>query len=131
MPNNEAQVNESAPRLRRKRAGLKRPERRLGERDRRLLEATMKYRGEFMNVELFDLSETGAYIVAPCVPAFAESVTLTVELVHLGATVMITGRVRRVGLSSRVLERSGGFAIQFTRFYSDWGRNNLRQHLAA
>ena len=130
MPKLEARVNHSEPRRPRRTRSL-RPERRDGERDRRLLDATMKYRGEFMKVELYDLSESGAYIVAPCMPAYSDSVTITIELFHLGATVMITGRVRRIDLSSRALERRGGFAIEFTRFYSTWGRDNLRQHLAA
>lgn len=105
--------------------------RRTGYRDRRMLDATLKYRGEYMQVDLFDLSESGAYLVGPCTPTLADSVTINIELPHLACTVMITGRVRRVGLSSRALERQGGFGIEFTRFYTQVGQNSLEQYLAA
>ncbi len=104
--------------------------RRTAERDRRLLDGTMKYRGQFHHVELRDLSASGAYAVAPVTPALTDSITLSIDMPHLGSTVMVTGRVRRVGLSSRALERAGGFAIEFTRFYTPVGRQTLGAHLA-
>ena len=120
---------EAAPlaRIRLARKSIK--ERRTRDRDRRLLEATMKYRGQFHHVEVRDLSLSGAYAVAGLTPDLADSVTLNIELPHLGGTVMITGRVRRVGLGSRALERQGGFGIEFTRFYTSVGRQTLQHHL--
>ena len=104
-------------------------ERRTKGRDRRLLEATMKYRGEFHHVEVRDLSLAGAFAIAPVIPVLADSITLNIELPLTGETVMITGRVRRVGLSSRSLEQPGGFGLEFTRFYSSLGRQCLEHHL--
>ena len=106
-------------------------ERRTKNRDRRLLEATMKYRGEFHHVEVRDLSLAGAFAVAPVIPGLADSITLNIDLPHMGGTVMITGRVRRVGLGSREFEREGGFGLEFTRFYSSVGQETLQQHLDA
>ena len=104
-------------------------ERRTKGRDRRLLGATMKYRGQFHHVEVRDLSLAGAFAVAPVIPGLADSITLNIELPLTGQTVMITGRVRRVGLTNRALEQPGGFGLEFTRFYSHLGRQSLEQHL--
>jgi len=104
-------------------------ERRTKSRDRRLLDATMKYRGQFHHIEVRDLSLAGAFAVAPVTPEMADSITLNIELPLLGSTVMITGRVRRVGLSSRAMERAGGFGVEFTRFYSSVGLESLQHHL--
>lgn len=106
------------------------PERRVAARDRRLLEATVKYRGQFHHLEVHDLSESGAWAIGPFVPALADALTLNIDMPHLGGSVMITGRVRRVGLSNRALARQGGFGIEFTRFYSPVGRQTLQSHLA-
>ena len=106
-------------------------ERRSGNRDRRILEATMKYRGGFHHVDVHSLSESGLYVVGSIMPRMTDSITLNIDLPHLGGSVMITGRVRRVGLGSRALERQGGFGIEFTRFYTTVGRQTLLQHLYA
>jgi hypothetical protein len=106
------------------------PDRRGGQRDRRMLEATVKYQGQFHHLEVHNLSETGAYAVAPFTPMLADSLTLNIDMPHLGGSVMISGRVRRIGLSSRALQRQGGFGIEFTRFYSPAGRQCLSAHLA-
>jgi Tfp pilus assembly protein PilZ len=108
-----------------------RRERRGGQRDRRLLEGTMKYRGDFAQVEIVNLSDGGAYVVANQTPELADLVTLNIELPCLGCSVMISGRVRRVAPGSRAIPRAGGFGVQFTRFYSRVGRDSLQQHLAA
>ena len=131
MPSQDQTVNASKQPGRPRRLRSKRPERRLGERDRRLLDATMKYRGEFVKVELYDLSETGAYVVAPDMPMLCDSVTFTIDRPQQACAIMITGRVRRVGLSCRALAKRGGFGVEFTRFYSKVGRMSLEQHLAA
>jgi hypothetical protein len=44
---------------------------------------------------------------------------------------MVTGRVRRVSLSSKLLPKSGGFGVEFTRFYTRVGLEELKNHLAA
>ncbi len=104
-------------------------DRRSSGRDRRVLDGTMKYRGEFHHVEIHNISESGVWAVAPVTVGLADSVTLNVDLPELGGSVMITGRVRRVGLSSRELDREGGFALQFTRFYTGEGKRVLKTHL--
>ena len=111
----------------------KRPnrERRAGRRDRRFLEGTMKYRGDFIPVEVIDLSEHGAYLLAPIMPELCDIVTINIGLAGLGNSVMISGRVRRVALGSRVMARPGGFGIQFTRFYTRVGHHALQEHLVA
>lgn len=111
---------------------VKRPtkERRAGSRDRRLLDGTMKYRGEFTGVEVINLSQHGAFIQAPFTPELYDIVTLTIGLPDSGS-VMISGRVRRVSLHSKVLQRQGGFGIEFTRFYTTVGKSELGSHLAA
>ena len=111
----------------------KRPnrERRAGRRDRRVLEGTMKYRGEYIVVEVIDLSEHGAYVLAPIMPDLCDVVTLNIGLAGIGNSVMITGRVRRVALGSRIMCRPGGFGVQFTRFYTRVGRHALEEHLVA
>ena len=111
----------------------KRPnrERRAGHRDRRVLEGTMKYRGDFIPVEVIDLSEHGAYLLAPIMPELCDIVTINIGLAGLGNSVMISGRVRRVALGSRVMSRPGGFGVQFTRFYTRVGRHALQEHLVA
>jgi Tfp pilus assembly protein PilZ len=106
-------------------------ERRGAERDRRILEGTMKYQGQYMTVEVVDVSENGAYVVAPTMPEFSDCVTLSIGLPQLGGSVMVTGRVRRVAMSSRALSRPGGFGIQFTRYYTSTGKDTLHAHLAA
>ena len=112
---------------------VKRPnrERRAGHRDRRVLEGTMKYRGDFIPVEVIDLSENGAYLLAPIMPELCDIVTINIGLAGLGNSVMISGRVRRVALGSRVMSRPGGFGVQFTRFYTRVGRHSLQEHLVA
>jgi hypothetical protein len=107
----------------------KRRNRRTADRDRRMLDGTLKYRGQFLEVELHNLSESGAFAVAPITPRLADLVTINIDLPELGRTVMITGRVRRVGLSSRALSLPGGFGIEFTRFYSQDGQKTLHEHL--
>lgn len=111
----------------------KRPgrERRAGRRDRRVLEGTMKYQGDFIPVEVIDLSEHGAYVLAPIMPELCDIVTLNIGLAGIGNSVMISGRVRRVALGSRVMSRQGGFGVQFTRFYTRVGRHALQEHLVA
>ena len=111
----------------------KRPgrERRAGRRDRRVLEGTMKYQGDFIPVEVIDLSEHGAYVLAPIMPELCDIVTLNIGLAGIGNSVMISGRVRRVALGSRIMSRPGGFGIQFTRFYTRVGRHALQEHLVA
>lgn len=111
----------------------KRPnrERRAGRRDRRVLEGTMKYQGDFIPVEVIDLSEHGAYVLAPIMPELCDIVTINIGLAGIGNSVMISGRVRRVALGSRVMSRPGGFGIQFTRFYTRVGRHALKEHLVA
>jgi hypothetical protein len=111
----------------------KRPsrERRAGRRDRRVLEGTMKYQGDFIPVEVIDLSEHGAYVLAPIMPELCDIVTINIGLAGIGNSVMISGRVRRVALGSRVMSRPGGFGIQFTRFYTRVGRHALKDHLVA
>ncbi|HOX42346.1 MAG TPA: PilZ domain-containing protein [Myxococcota bacterium] len=107
-------------------------DRRGSRRDRRVLDATLKYAGRFSEVEVLDLSERGAFVVADDeVPVLADTLTLAVELPEEGTSVLVVGRVRRVGLSSRELGRRGGFGVEFTRFYSDGGRRSLSRHLAA
>lgn len=108
-----------------------RRDRRAGQRDRRLLNGTMKYRGEFVHVEVMNLSQAGAYVVATQTPALSDSVTLSILLPCCGSTLTVTGRVRRVGLGSRALSQPGGFGVQFTRFFSQVGREDLHHHLAA
>lgn len=102
-------------------------ERRERDRDRRVLDGTLKYRGEFHAVEVLNVSEAGAFAVAPITPDLADAITLNIQLPD--GSVMITGRVRRVGLSSRNPERQGGFGIEFTRFYTPIGRESLCTHL--
>ncbi len=122
----------AAPLARIRLARQARAERRQGERDRRVLGATLKYAGRFSEVEVLDLSEGGAFVVAEDeVPALADALTLAVELPGEGTSVLVIGRVRRVGLTSRELDRRGGFGIEFTRFYSEAGRQSLSRHLAA
>ncbi len=104
-------------------------ERRSSGRDMRMLDGTMKYRGEFHHVEIHNISESGAWAVAPVTVGLSDCVTINVDLPELGGTVMITGRVRRVGLSSRALDRQGGFGLQFTRFYTGEGKAVLKTHL--
>ena len=106
-------------------------ERRQTGRDRRILEGTMKYQGQYLQVEVADVSESGAYIVAAAMPELADCVTLSIGLPGIGGSVMVSGRVRRVGLSSRALRRPGGFGIQFTRYFTSVGRDTLKEHLAA
>lgn len=106
-------------------------ERRAGRRDRRVLEGTMKYQGDYISIEIIDLSEHGAYILAPIMPELCDIVTLNIGLVGVGNSVMISGRVRRVALGSRVMCRPGGLGIQFTRFYTRVGRHALKEHLVA
>jgi Tfp pilus assembly protein PilZ len=112
-------------------ASRKTPERRDSNRDRRILEGTMKYMGEFLTVEVLNVSENGAYVVAPVMPSMTDSVTIAINLPELGGSVMVAGRVRRVTIGSRVLQRPGGFGIQFTRYYTPVGQSILREHLAA
>jgi len=106
-------------------------ERRMARRDRRILEATMKYQGNFVNIEVIDVSESGAYVIAPVLPEFADCVTLAIGLPEVGSSVMVSGRVRRVGLGSRALRQRGGIGIEFTRYYTATGRDCLKRHLAA
>jgi Tfp pilus assembly protein PilZ len=90
----------------------------------------MKYCGDFLAVEVFNLSKRGAFVVANRVPELSDSVTLAIDLPQ-GDSVMVSGRVRRVALGSRAISRPGGFGVEFTRFYTQVGRENLNQHLAA
>ncbi len=105
-------------------------DRRATHRDRRPLEATMKFGGMFSRVVVANLSEGGAYIITPALPALSDSITLNITLPEEGASVMVSGRVRRVALSSKALQTPGGFGVEFTRFYSPAGRLNLLRHLA-
>jgi Tfp pilus assembly protein PilZ len=107
-----------------------RHERRKGRRDRRILDATMKYQGTFSDVEVRDVSQSGAYVVAEAVPSLSDTVTLALDLPSFGGSVLISGRVRRVTLSSRLYERDGGFGVQFTHFYSYSGKEILCKHLS-
>ncbi len=106
-------------------------ERRSSERDRRLLEGTIKYQGRFFPVEILDLSENGAFLSAPVLPEWSDSVTLVVCLPDGVNSVMVSGRVRRFGLGSRNQDRSGGFGVQFTRFFTRAGQESLHRHLVA
>lgn len=103
-------------------------ERRASRRSRILLEGTIKYAGQFVPVEVTDLSESGAMVRCPLLPEFSDSATLAIVLPD-GSPVTVTGRVRRFALGSR--ECYGGFGIEFTRFYTQTGRESLRRHLAA
>jgi hypothetical protein len=95
------------------------------------MDGTMKYQGEYISVEVIDLSEHGAYVLAPIMPELCDVVTLNIGLSGVGDSVMISGRVRRVTLGSRIMRRPGGFCIQFTRFYTRVGRHALKEHLVA
>ncbi len=103
-------------------------ERRTSGRSRILLEGTLKYAGQFVQVDITDLSESGAMVRCPVLPEFSDSATLAIRLPD-GGPIMVTGRVRRFSLGSR--ECCGGFGIEFTRFYTQSGREMLREHLAA
>lgn len=105
------------------------PERREGNRDRRVLDATMKYQGAYSGVEVLDVSESGAFVVAGAVPNLSDTVTLALDLPSLGGSIMVSGRVRRVTMGSRIYKRDGGFGVQFTHFYSHSGEQLLRQHI--
>jgi Tfp pilus assembly protein PilZ len=105
-------------------------ERREGWRDRRILDATMKYQGIFSGVEVRDVSQSGAYVVAEAVPNLSDTVTLALDLPTVGGMVLVSGRVRRVTIGSRVNARDGGFGVQFTQFYSHSGKDILRKHLS-
>jgi len=105
--------------------------RRAGQRDRRLLSGTMKYRGEFTTIEVMNLSEAGAYVVASQTPALSDCVTLSIPLPCCGGGLTVIGRVRRVAPGSRALSQPGGFGLQFTRFFSSVGRADLQRHLVA
>jgi Tfp pilus assembly protein PilZ len=104
-------------------------ERREGQRDRRILDATMKYQGAFSGVEVRDVSQSGAYVVADAVPCLSDTVTLALDLPSLGGSILVSGRVRRVTIGSRLYKRDGGFGVQFTHFYSYSGEEILRRHL--
>jgi PilZ domain. len=104
-------------------------ERREGQRDRRILDATMKYRGTFSGVEVRDVSQSGAYVVADAVPCLSDTITLALDLPTLGGSVLVSGRVRRVTIGSRIFERDGGFGVQFTHFYSHSGKDILHRHI--
>ncbi len=106
-------------------------ERRTGKRDWRILEGTMKYQGEYTQIEVINLSDNGAYVIAPCVPQLSDGVTLTIVFPGLGSSIMVTGRVRRVSPGSKVLQKLGGFGLQFTRFYTNAGLKVLNKHLTA
>ena len=121
----------SSPIARIRLAARSQRERRTTPRDRRILDGTIKYQGCFLNVEVTNVSESGAYVVAPVVPEQADCITLAIGLPSLGTSVMVTGRVRRVGIGSRVMHRPGGFGIQFTRYYTRVGHSSLKEHLAA
>ena len=105
-------------------------ERRTTHRDRRPLDATMKFCGTFTRVVIANLSESGAYVIAPTLPVLSDSITLNINLPEEGASVMVSGRVRRVALASKALQSPGGFGVEFTRFYSPAGRLSLLKHLA-
>ncbi len=107
-----------------------RHERREGRRDRRILDATMKYQGTFTDVEVKDVSQSGAYVVAEAIPCLSDTVTLALDLPSFGGSVLVSGRVRRVTVSSRLYERDGGFGVQFTHFYSYSGKEILCKHLS-
>jgi Tfp pilus assembly protein PilZ len=107
-----------------------RRERRGTRRDRRVLGGTMKYQGQFMSVEVLNLSRGGAYVVAPTIPDQADTVTITLDLPLSDGPVMVTGRVCGMTLSSRSLDRPAGFGIRFTRFFTAVGQNCLEKHLA-
>jgi hypothetical protein len=129
-PKNQKAAREAMPFARLVRQGP--AERRGSRRDRRLLEASLKYAGRFSEVEVHELSERGAWVVAEDeVPVLSDAVTLVVDLPEAGASVMVVGRVRRVGLTSRVLGRRGGFGIEFTRFFTEGGKHTLSRYLAA
>jgi hypothetical protein len=55
-------------------------DRRASMRDRRLLDGTLKYRGDYLGVEVVDLSEAGAFVQAPFTPELSDVVTLTIGL---------------------------------------------------
>jgi hypothetical protein len=106
-----------------------RHERREGQRDRRILDATMKYQGAFSGVEVRDVSQSGAYVVAEAVPCLSDTVTLALDLPAIGGSVLVSGRVRRVTMGSRLYDRDGGFGVQFTHFYSHSGEEILHRHI--
>jgi Tfp pilus assembly protein PilZ len=105
-------------------------ERRAARRDRRVLGGTMKYRGQFMSVEILNLSSGGAYLVAPTVPDRADTVTIVLDLPLSDGPVMVAGRVCGMTLSSRTLDRPAGFGVRFTRFFTTLGQDCLQKHLA-
>jgi hypothetical protein len=104
-----------------------RPERRFHDRDLRVLDGTVKYHKEFHPIEILNLSTTGAYAIADFTPELTVRITLNIEFCS-GST-MVTGFVRRIGLSSLALHRQGGFGIEFTNFFTSYGQENLNHHL--
>ena len=105
-------------------------ERRSSGRDRRILDGIMKYCGDFLPIELMDLSENGAYIHSPNItPSLLDSLTVSIDFPQLGCSVTVVGRVRRVGLGSREFDQKSGFGLQFTRYFTPVGQDMVRQHL--
>ncbi len=101
-----------------------RRERRSQIRDFRPLSGTMKYQGMFYPVVFRNIGLGGALVsVEPsaCVPAVCDGVNLTVDLGPLRGSLMLGARVRSVSRS--------GIGLEFVRFYSRPGRENLARHL--
>jgi hypothetical protein len=103
-------------------------ERRSSSRSYTILEGTLKYAGRFVPVDITSLSESGAMVHAPLLPDYADTTSLVISLPD-GRKIMVSGRVRRFTPGDRHLP--GGFAIEFTRFYSSAGQQALRENLAA
>ena len=106
-------------------------ERRSSQRDRRLLEGTMKFRGRFSEVEILDISSSGALLSTSDLPDWHDVVALTFSLPETGETVMVAGRVCRFVPQSRFQHRAARIAVRFTRFFSRTGSEALSRHLAA
>ncbi len=106
-------------------------ERRSSSRDRRLMEGTMKFRGKFSEIEILDVSSSGALISSQELPDWQDTVAITFCLPESGETVMVTGRVCRFVPASRFQRRQGRIAVRFTRFFSRQGQQALSRHLAA
>ncbi len=110
---------------------LPRRERRVSPRDGRKLHGTIKYRGNYKKVTISSLNEKGAYVIVDDVLHLGDGVCLSIRLPGEGETVMVTGEVRRVGLSSRIQNRPSGFGLAFTRYYTQMGKHSIERHLSS
>ncbi|NMB73678.1 MAG: PilZ domain-containing protein [Myxococcales bacterium] len=101
-----------------------RRERRSQIRDFRPLTGTMKYQGTFYPLVFRNIGLGGALVSVDspsCVPTVSDGVNLTVDLGPLRGSLMLGARVRSVSRS--------GIGLEFVRFYSRPGRENLARHL--